>query len=69
MKCAKWEECSEVSISSEIFNLQEVKTNLRDLGALPGENLTTAGIALALSFVDQAIEQLSQMDPQADLKQ
>lgn len=61
MKCAKWEECAEVSIRSEIVNLKEVEANLRDLHLLTGSS-----VIIALSFVQQAIQQLSQIDPQAD---
>ena len=65
MKCAKWEQCSEVSIRSEISNLQEVEMNLGDLRVLHGKDSTTDSVILALSFVHQAIEQLLQIGPQA----
>ena len=66
MKSAKWEQSSEVSIMSEVFNLKEVEANLS--GLLTDEESKTGRITLALSFIHQAVQQLLQIKPQADLE-
>jgi hypothetical protein len=60
MKCAQWKPCSEISIASEILNLQEVGANLMEFPASPTEMVTAGRVSLALSFIQQAMDALSQ---------
>ena len=68
MKCAQWNQCSEVSIRSELINLQEVEANLRDLLSFPlhGEAPTAGGVAVALSFIRLASQALLQPNSNDD---
>lgn len=68
MKCAEWEKCSEVSFTSEMLNLKEVEGNLQELQRLTGKIDAEGAVTIALSFVHQAIQALSEMDGDADLK-
>ena len=52
--------CSEASIDSELHNLREVRANLSEcLDVLPGDDVAHFKLAMALSFVQMAIEALS----------
>jgi hypothetical protein len=60
MKQARWEECSEISIASQILHLHEIEANLLNFPVDPGDVLGAAKIAVAISFLRQARETLSQ---------
>ena len=60
MKLSHWELCSESSTNSELHNLQEVRANLsKCLDALPEDDVTRTTMAMALSFVQLAIDVLT----------
>jgi hypothetical protein len=61
MKCARWELCSEASIASQVFNLQEVEANLSDLQRNPGHPDVAGKIVVAVSFIRQAIHALAEI--------
>ena len=65
MKCARWEPCSETSIASQVFNLQEVEANLSDLQLNPVEPDVAAKIVVAVSFIRQAIYALAQTNSES----
>jgi hypothetical protein len=60
MKLARWEECSQISIGSQVLDLKEIEANLLDFPVSPGDVLGAAKIAVAVSFIRQARETLSQ---------
>ena len=60
MRSARWEPCSEVSINSELDNLREVRANLSEcLNAMPENDSVRPRMAMALSFVEMAIDALN----------
>jgi hypothetical protein len=60
MKCARWELCSEASIASQVFDLQEVEANLSDLQLNPVDPDVAGKIVVAISFIRQAIYALAE---------
>jgi hypothetical protein len=65
MKCARWESCSDTSIASQVFNLQEVEANLSDLQRNPVNPDITGKIVVAVSFIRQAIYALAETKPES----
>jgi len=64
MKSANWEPCSETSINCELNHLREVRTSLsRCIDALPEDDARTK-MALALSFVQMAMDSLASFQAQ-----
>jgi hypothetical protein len=59
MKNAHWEPCSEASINSESNHLQEVRANLSECVAVLSEDGARTQMAVALSFVQMAIDTLA----------
>jgi hypothetical protein len=59
MKSANWESCSEASINCELNRLREVRSSLNNcIDALPEDDARTK-MALALSFVQMAMDSLA----------
>lgn len=60
MKSANWAPCSEVSLDSELRNLREIRTNLSEcIDSLPEDDVGRSKMAMALSFVQMAIDALT----------
>jgi hypothetical protein len=59
MKSANWEPCSETSINCELNHLREVRTSLsKCIDVLPEDDARTK-MAMALSFVQMAMDALT----------
>ncbi len=65
MKCARWEPCSDTSVASQVFNLQEVEANLSDLQRNPVDPDIAGKIVVAVSFIRQAIYALAETKPES----
>jgi hypothetical protein len=60
VKSANWAPCSEVSLDSELRNLREIRTNLSEcIDSLPEDDVGRNKMAMALSFVQMAIDALT----------
>lgn len=69
MKCARWEPCSQTSIASQVFDLQEVEANLSDLQLNPVDSDAASKIVVAISFIRQAIYALAETTPESTSKE